>query len=104
MHITARYDMAESPRDHTLEFLLAFDRRVHHWGRATGSSSTSRVDTTTERPHGLSYSFLLHAGDGRRLVGFDAVAAGASRTLTRQPSRHASPNLSTSWRERARSK
>jgi hypothetical protein len=29
------------------------------------------VDATQERPHGLSYSFTLHARDGTRLVGFD---------------------------------
>ena len=30
-----------------------------------------RRKATLERPHGLSYSFTLHAPDGTRLVGFD---------------------------------
>jgi hypothetical protein len=30
-----------------------------------------RIDSTPERPHGLRYSFTLHAPDGGRLVGFD---------------------------------
>jgi hypothetical protein len=50
--------------------------------KGTGSSSTSRVETTPERPHGLSYSFTLHAPDGTRLVGFDNAhnaPAGGSR-------------------------
>ncbi len=29
------------------------------------------MPVSKERPHGLSYSFTLHAPDGRRLVGFD---------------------------------
>jgi hypothetical protein len=31
----------------------------------------ARVAATATRPHGLSYSFTLHAPDGKRLVGFD---------------------------------
>ncbi len=31
----------------------------------------SRVEPTTERPHGLRYSFTLHDAAGTRLVGFD---------------------------------
>jgi hypothetical protein len=30
-----------------------------------------RIAPTTERPHGLRYSFTLHDPDGKRLVGFD---------------------------------
>lgn len=58
--------------DHGLEFLLAFDGRLHHlekgyWLRF----ELKRVEATKNRPHGLSYSFTLHAPDGTRLVGFD---------------------------------
>ena len=41
-----------------------------------------RVNATRRRPHGLSYSFTLHAPDGERLIGFDnahAVSATGSR-------------------------
>jgi Family of unknown function (DUF6516) len=30
-----------------------------------------RVPVTLEKPHGLDYSLTLHAGDGKRLLGFD---------------------------------
>lgn len=50
--------------------------------RSTGASIISkkgyslkfeirRVEVTKNRPHGLSYSFTLHAPDGTRLIGFD---------------------------------
>lgn len=58
--------------DYGLEFLLAFDGRVHHLEEGYWLKfEIKRVQATTERPHGLSYSFTLHAPDGRRLVGFD---------------------------------
>jgi hypothetical protein len=58
--------------DHGLEFLLAFDGRVHvfeegYWVKF----EIKRVKSTKERPHGLSYSFTLHGPDGKRLLGFD---------------------------------
>jgi hypothetical protein len=58
--------------EHTLEFLLAFDGRVHwlesgHWIKF----EIRRVDPAPERPHGLRYSFTLHDPQGNRLVGFD---------------------------------
>jgi hypothetical protein len=68
--------------DYTLEFLLAFDGRVHHledgyWIKF----DIKTVEASTSRPHGLSYPFTLHAPDGTRLVGFDnahgAPAAGS---------------------------
>lgn len=58
--------------DHTLEFLLAFDGRVHHY--ADGyfiKFEIKRVKESRERPHGLRYSFTLHGPDGTRLIGFD---------------------------------
>jgi hypothetical protein len=58
--------------DYGLEFLLAFDGRVHHLEKGYWLKfEIKRVDVTEARPHGLSYSFTLHAPDGSRLVGFD---------------------------------
>jgi Family of unknown function (DUF6516) len=72
--------------EHTLEFLLAFDGRVHHLERGYWVKfEIGRVKPTAERPHGLSYSFTLHDADGNRLVGFDnahrvpSLASGYSR-------------------------
>jgi hypothetical protein len=64
--------MVRQTIDHGLEFLLAFDGRIHH--REKGywlKFEIARVAATATRPHGLSYSFTLHAPDGKRLVGFD---------------------------------
>ena len=58
--------------DHTLEFLLAFDGLIHHLEEGYRLKfEIKRVVATKVRPHGLSYSFTLHAPDGTRLVGFD---------------------------------
>jgi hypothetical protein len=58
--------------DHGLEFLLAFDGRIHHLERGYWLKfEIARVKTTPTRPRGLSYAFTLHAPDGTRLVGFD---------------------------------
>jgi hypothetical protein len=69
--------------DHGLEFLLAFDGRVHHLEKGYWIKfGIKRIEATDERPHGLSYSFTLHAPDGRRLVGFDnahGVAVAGSK-------------------------
>jgi hypothetical protein len=58
--------------EHTLEYLLDFDGRVHwleqgYWLKF----EIKRVEPTVQRPHGLSYSFTLHDPDGKRLIGFD---------------------------------
>ena len=48
--------------EHGLEFLLAFDGRIHHLeGGYWLKFEIKRVEATKERPHGLSYSFTLHA-------------------------------------------
>jgi hypothetical protein len=58
--------------DHGLEFLLAFDGRIHHLDKGYWIKfNITRIQMTTRRPRGLSYSFTLHAPDGTRLVGFD---------------------------------
>lgn len=74
-----------------LEFLLAFDGRIHHLEEGYWIKfEIKRVKAVEERPHGLSYSFTLHAPDGRRLVGFDnahGVPAVGSR-FKRRPQAH----------------
>jgi hypothetical protein len=58
--------------EHGLEFLLAFDGRIHHLAEGYWLKfEIKRVAASQERPHGLSYAFTLHAPDGTRLVGFD---------------------------------
>lgn len=58
--------------EHTLEFLLAFNGRVHHLEKGYWLKfEIVRVEPTRERPHGLRYAFTLHDPDGKRLVGFD---------------------------------
>ena len=75
--------------DHTLEFLLAFDGRIHHLEEGYWIKfDIRRVDATEARPHGLSYSLTLHAPGGARLVGFDnahqvSAARLKKRTLVR---------------------
>jgi hypothetical protein len=66
------YDMAKPFTDHGLAFLLDFDGRIHHledgyWLKF----EIKKVTSARQRPHGLSYSFTLHAPDGTRLLGFD---------------------------------
>ena len=69
--------------EYGLEFLLAFDGRIHHLEAGYWIKfEIERVKASKERPHGLSYSFTLHAPDGMRLVGFDnahGVAATGGR-------------------------
>jgi hypothetical protein len=80
--------------EYTLEFLLAFDGHVHHLeGGYRLKFEIRRVASTPARPHGLSYSFTLHAPDGTRLIGFDnahAVPAAGSRFKV-------SPEASDHW-------
>jgi hypothetical protein len=69
--------------EYGLEFLLAFDARIHHLENGYWLKfEIKRVEASKRRPHGLSYSFTLHAPDGTRLVGFDnahGVPARGSR-------------------------
>jgi hypothetical protein len=58
--------------EHTLEFLLAFDGRRHWYdGGYFLRFQIKRVAKTSERPHGLRYSFTLHNPQGTRVIGFD---------------------------------
>lgn len=64
--------MIRRAADHGLEFLLGFDGRVHHLEKGYWITfEITRVKATSKKPHGLSYSFTLHAPIGTRLVGFD---------------------------------
>ena len=64
--------MVSKHSDHTLEYLLAFDGRVHHYSKGYFAKfEIKRVDASKERPHGLRYSFTLHREDGTRVLGFD---------------------------------
>jgi Family of unknown function (DUF6516) len=64
-----------------LEFLLAFDGRIHHLEKGYWLKfAIRRVETSKQRPHGLSYAFTLHAPDGTRLVGFDNAHGAAGRS------------------------
>jgi hypothetical protein len=77
--------------EHTLEFLLAFDGRIHllekgYWLQF----EIKRGKQSPERPHGLRYSFTLHDPEGNRLMGFDnahTVAPPGSR-FARKPVEH----------------
>jgi hypothetical protein len=64
-------EVSEAP-EHTLEFLLAFDGRRHVYPEGYHLRfEIRRVAPTSERPHGLRYSFTLHDRNGKRLLGFD---------------------------------
>ncbi|MGH7193026.1 MAG: toxin-antitoxin system TumE family protein [Candidatus Saccharimonadales bacterium] len=72
VHTICPHEMNDQPPDHGLEFLLAFDGRIHHLEEGYRLKfEIKRVATAEARPHGLSYSFTLHAPDGTRLVGYD---------------------------------
>ena len=73
--------------EHQLEFLLAFDGRIHHLEEGYWIKfRIKRIEPDERRPHGLSYSFTLHEPSGRRLVGFDN-AHGVGGTGTRSGKR-----------------
>jgi len=64
--------MSREPRDHTLEYLLGYDGLIHWLDRGYSLRFViKKIRPTTPRPHGLRYSFTLHDGDGRRILGFD---------------------------------
>ena len=64
------------PADHDLEYLLAFNGRIHHFEKGYWAKfEITKGEGTDLRPHGLSYSFTLHAPNGKRLLGFDNAHA-----------------------------
>ena len=83
--------MATKLAEHTLEFLLAFDGRIHrYFGGYWLKFEIRRVAATAGHPHGLRYSFTLHGPDNTRLVGFDnahAVPATKGRHTKRSSDR-----------------
>jgi hypothetical protein len=63
-----------------LEFLLAFDGRIHQIQKGYWLKfEIKRTAPTPERPHGLRYSFTLHDPNGNRLMGFDNAHGVAPR-------------------------
>jgi Family of unknown function (DUF6516) len=84
-------------RDRSLDTLFDLDGQVFvvdpdgkHWVKF----AVKRVDSTPERPHGLSYSLTLHTESGERLVGFDnahpvqSTAGPAGRSRKRRDHKH----------------
>ena len=64
--------MPKKSGEHTLEFLLGFNGRVHRYaGGYWLKFEISKVEAYDGKPHGLDYSFTLHGPDNRRLIGFD---------------------------------
>ena len=59
--------------DRSLDALLELDGTTYvitdagHWVKFV----VTRVQPTTDKPHGLDYSLTMHAPNGERLVGFD---------------------------------
>lgn len=80
--------MSTNDAEHTLEFLLAFNGRVHRYAEGYWLKfEIAKVAENEGRPHGLSYSFTLHGPDNRRLIGFDnahSVPVRGSRFSKRQ--------------------
>lgn len=80
------------PRDPSLDVLLELNGQVlvvdpagKHWVKF----SVKRVQSTPERPHGLSYALTLHGEKAERLVSFDnahpvrrSSGPGGRRTTT----------------------
>jgi hypothetical protein len=75
--------MVDRDTNYGLDFLLAFDGRIHHLEEGYWIKfEIKSVEATKRRPHGLSYTLTLHAPDGTRLVGFDnahGVAVAGSK-------------------------
>jgi hypothetical protein len=72
----ARKTISAVPEEYGLEMLLGYDGRIMYLdGGYWMKFEIRRTDTTTERPHGLSYSFTLHDSRNRRIIGFDNAHA-----------------------------
>lgn len=78
--------MKEGRLDYGLEFLLAFNGRIHHLEKGYWLKFViMRIEATPTRPHGLSYSFTLHGPDGTRLVGFDNAHSARAASANFKP-------------------
>ena len=77
--------------EYGLEFLLAFDGRIHHLEEGYWIKfEIERVKAAKDRPHGLACSFTLPAPDGTRMVGFDnahGISATGGRFKRKPPAR-----------------
>jgi hypothetical protein len=83
--------MKDREAGYGLEFLLAFDGRIHHLEEGYWLKfEIKRVEASKARPHGLVYSFTLHAPDGMRLVGFDNAHGVPARGSLSKPALKAS--------------
>ena len=82
-------------RDPSLDTLLDLDGELFviddggHWVKF----EVKQVPASAERPHGLRYSFTLHAKSGERLVGFDnahpvAAQSGPAKRSRKGPHDH----------------
>ncbi|MEA3035064.1 MAG: hypothetical protein QOH04_823 [Sphingomonadales bacterium] len=83
--------MTAPTNEHSLEFLLAFDGRVHFLaGGYWTKFEIRRGEKTVQRPHGLSYSFTLHNASGKRIMGFDNAHAvpGPGSRFKKVPETH----------------
>jgi hypothetical protein len=80
--------------EYGLEFLLAFDGRIHHLEEGYWLKfEIKRIEASKERPHGLAYSFTLHAPDGTRLLGIDNAHSVPARGSRFKPA----PQASDHW-------
>lgn len=58
--------------EHTLEWLLAYNGRMHYFPSGHFVKFEIRLVKESEVvPHGIAYSFTFHEPDGTRLLGFD---------------------------------
>ncbi len=95
--------MKDREAEHGLEFLLAFDGRIHHLEAGYWLKfEIKRVAASKERPHGLRYSFTLHAPDGKRLVGFDNAHGVPARGGRFKPASQASDHWHRTERDPGR--
>lgn len=68
--------MTKKNAEHTLEFLLDFNGRIHCYEKGYWVKfEITQGDKTELRPHGLNYSFTLHDPSNQRLIGFDNAHA-----------------------------
>ena len=80
--------------DHALEFLLAFNGRVHWLEQGYCIRfEIRRIEASPSRPHGLGYSFTLHDPEGVRILGFD----NAHRVRPKGARHRKTPDAADHW-------
>ena len=83
-------NMKTRDADYTLEFLLDFNK--HHPSPGKGywlKLENQRIKQPREGHTVCSYSFTLHAPDGKRLIGFDNAHTGSVKTSRFKKQPHA---------------